>query len=469
MNDYRYSFDEKLCREYLTREGDVTIIRDIAKQLPLISDILDGDVFIDCPTGNLDLAIVVAEATPHGKKPLYSECPVGKLAWRDNEPAALRTLYSGITGRDIRGTSQESFPIQQVTVPIWGSLPSPIGVLIREFGVNAEHTAERKLELIESASSGFTDAVYSLWSQNVNFSEVLSEAVLLFDKDGIVTYCNKEATKLYRRLGYREPLIGMNFGNVVLSEEQFHECIKKVYELKEITMGNLSLEVKFFRQEEKKGEDIGLCMIVHDVTGIKSKERQLRFQSFVINEMNHRIKNNLQMVASVLGIQSLTIDDKTVKQMFNESISRVLSIAAVHDALAISETEKIEIKPLIERICCNIANLTLLKYEINGTSIVISAEKASAFGLVINELVQNVVKHVQPPKNEDKRVVITIIPGNKYITVEISDNGTGFPESPIRGLGLQLVQRLVTEVLAGKIDINNGKRGSIICLTFVDQ
>ena len=134
---------KKLCQAYtnLTKE-DIEILENLNTFLPLLSETHGGDVFIDCKTWDSNAAIVVAEALKPGTS--YKETVVGKLAYRENEPAALRTLSTGVRTLRLSGVSQENNPILQTTTAIKNQ-DKVIGVLIIENDVSEEFIEKNKL------------------------------------------------------------------------------------------------------------------------------------------------------------------------------------------------------------------------------------------------------------------------------------------------------------------------------------
>ena len=107
----------KLCEKFTTlNESDIQLLYNVNEFLPLISQVTNGDVFIDCMTREPDTAIVVAEAKK--KKSLYKKNVVGEFALRENEPAVLRTMDTGLTTRELKGISQENIPIEQSVTAI---------------------------------------------------------------------------------------------------------------------------------------------------------------------------------------------------------------------------------------------------------------------------------------------------------------------------------------------------------------
>ena len=123
----------KLCKKYTElNESDIQKLEKISENLPIVADLVRADVFIDCVTSDPNAAIVVAEAKPSTYTSMYEYSVVGELAYRKNEPAALRTLEIGMPTRDLKAITQENKTVRQNVVPIYNDSNQVIGVLIME-------------------------------------------------------------------------------------------------------------------------------------------------------------------------------------------------------------------------------------------------------------------------------------------------------------------------------------------------
>lgn len=193
---------------------------------------------------------------------------------------------------------------------------------------------------------------------------------------------------------------------------------------------------------------------------------EVSLDAVTIREMNHRVKNNLQTVASLLNIQSSNIKDPEIKALFTDSISRIKSIADVHDQLAKTYGETVDIFNLTEKICKDIQDLSGIEYELTGDKVLVKSTQASAVGLIINELVENVVKHCEPVEEENKKVFIAINAFDRYINITVNDNGKGFEEGYSKNIGMKLIERLVKETLKGTIELKKVQEKSIISIVF---
>lgn len=456
MKRKKYTYDRILCMKCLNgNEQNITIIDNLAKQLSMIANLMDANVFIDCVKWDTREYMVVAEAIPDGKEPLYRECPVGEIALPENEPAVHRSVTQGMISRDILGKSQESFPIRQAVVPIFASNKKVIGVLLREYRVDSE----QKLEFLKNVSSGIGDSLYSTWNLDDNIVKEMREAVLIIDQAETIIFCNHEAEKIFEKNNETTKLIGQKINEIGILKENFPE-LKGVCSVR---VNNNEYEINYFYKDDNRY----LCLIIHDITKECQMEKERRQQQFMLNEMNHRIKNNLQAIASFLNMQSYKTDDEKVKELFQESVNRVLAIGDVHNMLLNVENQKVDIILLTKKICINISQLSDMDYCIEGESIYIDGSKASIYGMVINELIQNSAKHTIPPKGMRKKIQICIYEGNENIYVDITDNGKGIPENFKEGMGISLVRKMVMERLDGSITFLTKECGSIASLYFL--
>lgn len=191
-------------------------------------------------------------------------------------------------------------------------------------------------------------------------------------------------------------------------------------------------------------------------------------KTMMMNETHHRVKNNLQMVNTLLRLQSSKIVDEEIISMFKETRSRVMAIAALHERMYQLDTiQSISAKEYITRLTNDIVeNFTVdkkIKTQIEVEEIDISTQIMIPLSLVINEIITNSLKYAF---NENEEGIISVklsSQGNK-IKLLIGDNGSGFSyESQKGGLGAKLIQSFVKQI-GGTIEpiIGNGTSYEII-------
>jgi len=204
-----------------------------------------------------------------------------------------------------------------------------------------------------------------------------------------------------------------------------------------------------------------------DITERKSAEEKieasLKEKEILLREIHHRVKNNMQIVSSLLMLQSYNIEDKKYKDMFIESQTRIYSMALIHEKLFQSESiAQINFKEYIEGIISNIFESycikSNIKIDINVENIPINIDYAVPCGLIINELVTNSLKYAFPDERNGKIQISVKSNDNKMIHLSISDDGIGIPKDmdirKTKSLGLHLVTALAESQLHGKIILN---------------
>lgn len=344
-----------LCREHSDlSDEDIGKIEHLALSLENIADLLAADVFINCRTRDPDVAIVVAQACSTNAESLYSGSVVGQFAWREKEPAVIRTLNVGMPTMDMRGVTQEDRNVRQSVSPIKNGEGEVIAALIAETDVTEKIRAERKLtaltqstgQLVERGAGKATDQ---------GLPDYVTDGVVIFDRSGICTYVNPVAERIYRKLGYLERLEGLSFSNLAFHGVTFEDILaRNELILDDFEVGNFAFHIRYTHIRTpyikvRSGTRSGVVMLINDVTEVRDKEKELVLKAVAISEIHHRVKNNLQTIASLLKLQARRIDDPVAKTAFNESISQVLSIAATHELLAGEGRDHVDLKAKIGR------------------------------------------------------------------------------------------------------------------------
>jgi two-component sensor histidine kinase len=225
---------------------------------------------------------------------------------------------------------------------------------------------------------------------------------------------------------------------------------------------------------------IGSCVDISEIRRSREQlEISLKEKVVLLKEIHHRVKNNLQIISSLLNLQSAYIGDNEVKEIFIESQNRVKSMALIHEKLYLSgNLSEINFSEYLRELITNLLNsyrnkLSSIDLEIKIDNLELNVDFSVNLGLVINELVTNTLKHAFPDGNgsggtkSKLYVLLNVIDKSKFKII-LKDNGCGFPETldfrNTQSLGMQLVVSLVDQ-LKGKIELNrNG--GTEFILTF---
>jgi len=195
----------------------------------------------------------------------------------------------------------------------------------------------------------------------------------------------------------------------------------------------------------------------------------------ILTEIHHRIKNNLQMVASILNMQARRTSDEATKNTFKENVGRVLSFAAIHEIMTSNGLEEeLSILELIGKVHRNIVIYSnheekRIMIRTEGSDFLVSADNASSIALVVNELLANAVEHAFADRVNGS-IVVSVNHGSQYSSVLVSDDGNGFSfiDSSKKSLGLAIVEMTVKERLKGKLSIFSDRHGSRVRFDFLN-
>ena len=221
---------------------------------------------------------------------------------------------------------------------------------------------------------------------------------------------------------------------------------------------------------------MGALLTVHDETEVRRKERELKVKSAMIQEIHHRVKNNLQVIAALLRMQARRSESEEVRRALNDSVARILSVAVVHEFFAQQEAKIINIRDVSQRIVNHTRQGILhldkrIRLTLSGPGIYLPAQQATTCALIINELLQNAVEHGYERK-PGGTISVDLKDDGDRVVIAVVDDGQGLPEDfsleQADSLGLQIVQTLVHDDLKGQFELREGDGVSAI-VTFPKQ
>jgi two-component sensor histidine kinase/putative methionine-R-sulfoxide reductase with GAF domain len=177
-------------------------------------------------------------------------------------------------------------------------------------------------------------------------------------------------------------------------------------------------------------------------------------------EIHHRVKNNLQTVASLLRLQARSTDEIDPREALEHSVNRILAIAAVHEVLTERRDEDVDLAALIDRL-----RAMLVQGVGGGKQVTSSLEpvnlpgaRATALALVFSELLQNALEH------GGDRIEVALTTRDDEVLLSIADDGTGVGAGDVSGTGLSIVRALVRDELRGTLELRShgGTRADVV-------
>ena len=301
-----------------------------------------------------------------------------------------------------------------------------------------------------------------------NLVETTPDMIWEIDKDGRFTYISPQSTDI---LGYTpEELVNKNMFTLVDPEaigrikKTFNTHILNSNKINTLEVPayrrdgkELTLEIRSVKASDNKDNFEGFQGIAHDITENTKVTDQLKTsikeKDTLLQEIHHRVKNNMQIISSLLNLQITYLDDEEAVNLLKESQNRVRSMAIIHEKLYQSnDFTKINLTEYINSLVNGLFYSYSMKKTINSIinveNVELNIETAVPVGLILNELVSNSLKHGFKKGNGEVYIKLKTV-DDKYEMV-VGDNGTGFPKDldfrKTESLGLQLVNNLVNQI-----------------------
>src|SRR5882757_4373772 len=309
----------------------------------------------------------------------------------------------------------------------------------------------------------------------------VGDGLLRVEPDGTILYASPNALSAFRRLGVTGNVLGEPIDTLTstIADDPFDASDLAAAVRDAVDGGNpTGLEVDgggatvAFRALplHPRGEVLGALILMHDVTDVRRRDRQIMSKDATIREIHHRVKNNLQTVAALLRLQARRVAQPEARSALEESMQRISSIALVHDTLSVSVDEAVPFDEIVDRLLAMLADVTgsagRLRLRRDGTFGEVPAEIATALVLVLTELVQNAVEHAFPARDggrEGGTVEVSAWRARGRMTVRGSDDGVGLPPGVAADksdrLGLQIVRTLVSAELRGSLELRSREDG----------
>lgn len=457
-------------------DNDVEWLHRLASDGQLLADLASADIVLWVATNDGSF-VAVAHARPSGAATLFYRDIVGepvRQQWRTQVRGAFDS------GEIVDSSSPDWFeetPTRLRAVPIVrergkdGNRPPVIGVLTRHSNLGEARTPSRQQITFDEcandlfrmiASSEFPDPAAPTSPRRG--APRASDGLLRIDVDGIATFASPNALSAFNRMGFDDELEGESLAEVTTrilpSTRQVDESLPVVVtgrapwrtdiEARGVTVSLRAIPLK------DHGTRIGAIILCRDVSELRHQEQELITKDATIREIHHRVKNNLQTVASLLRIQARRTHSDEARDALSQAMRRVDAIAVVHDTLAQGLTQTVDFDEVFHRVLKLVAEVaaapnTRARTVSSGHFGVLPSEYATPLALALTEVVTNAVEHGLAGK--EGTVTIDAVRTDENLHVSVHDTGHGLPEGRIgQGLGTQIIRTLIHGELGGTIE-----------------
>lgn len=460
-------------------DADIEWLHLLIADFQLLADLAFADLVLWIPTLEGGF-IAVAHSRPSSSATLFYRDFVGQAI----KPDWLDQVTEAHTTNTIVESSApdwyEETPTRVRAVPVCRprrtesgeSAPAaPIAVMTRHSNLNeARNPSRQELtfnecanELFEMIAAGeFPDLGAPTGPRRG--APRASDGLIRLDPDGVVTFASPNGLSAFNRMGFAGELEGETLIEVTAAVASdalnVDESLPLVVsgrapwrtdiEARGVTVSLRAIPLK------RRGTRTGAIVLCRDVTELRHHEQELLTKDATIREIHHRVKNNLQTVASLLRIQARRSHSPEARDALNHAMRRVGAIAVVHDTLSEGLSQNVDFDVVFDRILMLIAEVasthnTKAHPTFTGSFGELPSAYATPLALALNELVTNAVEHGLAGREGE--VLITAERTASTLTVVVRDDGVGLPEGKVgAGLGTQIVRTLIQGELSGTID-----------------
>ncbi|MCT7660971.1 sensor histidine kinase [Mycobacterium deserti] len=426
--------------------------------------------------------VCVAQIRPNTAPTVLLADAVGTANSAEEMPVVADAFASGAIGRQTPAGQQDSFGLNVEAVPVRYK-NDVVAVLTHKTALG-----DRNASPLESAYLDCASDLLLMLSEGTfpnvgdlamsRSSPRVGDGFIRLDETGVVTFASPNAISAYHRMGLSAELEGHNLVTVTrpLISDPF-EAQELANHVRDSLSGGSSMRMEVDAGGAAvllrtlplvvHGAAVGAAVLIRDVTEVKRRDRALLSKDATIREIHHRVKNNLQTVASLLRLQARRTNNAEGREALIESVRRVSSIALVHDALSMSVDEEVNLDEVVDRILPIMNDVATVDTPIRinrvGDLGVLDADRATAMIMVITELVQNAIEHAFDTSTRQGCVTIRSERSARWLDVVVHDDGRGLPAGfsleKSDSLGLQIVRTLVSAELDGSLGMHESATG----------
>ena len=469
-----YGVPNKANIEWLTR---------LQSEWQLVADLLFADLVLWVPTKDGSF-VAAGHARPSSAATVFYRDISGQAIrkeWLATVKQAFETaqIVEQKSSDTVAGlpTRFSAIPVQKESAD-QGDTSGPIAVITRHTNLSESRTPNKiqlnyvscGKELLAMITEGtFPD--YSSPTGRRRGAPRANDGLLRLDVDGNVSFASPNGLSAFSRLGIEGEIEGKSLAEVatkiVKAQSTVDESLPLVLtgkapwradlESKDVTLSVRSIPLI------KAGARTGAIVLCREITELRRQEQQLLTKDATIREIHHRVKNNLQTVASLMRIQMRRTTSDEAKEALEQAIRRVSAIALVHNTLAEGFSDEVNFDEVFEssmRLVGELANDSSreIKLRIEGKFGQLDSELATPLAVALTEVVTNAASHGLG--EHGGTILITPRQTAKQLSIEVEDNGVGFEKDAIgKGLGTQIIKTLIEGELRGKISWFSPKDG----------
>jgi len=416
--------------------------------------------------------VVLAQVRPTTGPTSYPEDLVGRVVDEVERPLVARTWHLAEITSGIAPLLDSTERARLQCVPVRHE-SRPIAVVSREAATALARRPgelERQyLDVFDRLARMIADGTFPFERGELELEDAprVGDGVAVIDRDRRVRFVSPNAVSALHRMGIHAYITGQQLRDVGVDQSAIDAAFRsRTPVMVELQRGEASVLVHVIPLLE--GADVaGGIVMVRDVTDLRHRDRMLVSKDATIREVHHRVKNNLQTIAALLRLQARRLQSDEARAALEESERRIRSIAVVHETLSRDASDVVAFDDIVQPLTRLIEETAAgpearIHFVVDGDAGDLPGELATPLAVVLNELLQNAVDHAfprQPGACVEGTVRVELAREGDDVVVDVVDDGVGLPDDfdlmTGAGLGLSIVQTLVTSEMDGEIEVRD--------------
>ncbi|WP_203338393.1 sensor histidine kinase [Nocardioides limicola] len=459
---------------------DVAWLQSLLADWQIIADLSFADLVLWLPDQDGRGFWAGAQKRPTTGPTAFVDDLIGTFLPTGRRPMVDQAWSTGRLVRDGDPEWRDDVPVRVEAIPVRRA-DTVIAVIARTTNLIGFRTPSRLelsyLQAADDLTRMISRGAFPVPGQRSDHADTprVGDGFIRVDAGGRVVYASPNATSVYHRLGHSDDLTGDLLADVTRAlvpprrrtdEETLSAVLGgRVHRDTELGGGSVTLVLRSIPLRPA-GEHVGALILLRDVTELRRRDRELITKDATIREIHHRVKNNLQTVAALLRLQARRVTEPSARHALEEAVSRVGSIALVHETLSQTDEEHVEFDSIADRLGRMVTDVGASRARVlrRGSFGVLPAEVATPLAMVLTELLQNAVEHGWPLTDDaDGQILVEADTLVGRLHVRITDDGQGLPEGfdldTSVSLGLSIVRTLVESELGGQLALGSAASG----------
>lgn len=449
----------------------------------VLSDLSFADLLLFVPvSGSETKYVVLGQMRPTTSQTLHRDDLVGSVIDEVDRPLVARAYRQGeIVEGEVAAEHHERARSQCIPVRRQGEV---LGVLCREAALTVgRRTGELErtyVETFDRFARMIVNGTFPFEGDETDDSESprVGDGVTLLDAGGRIEYASPNAINALHRMGINTNSEGMRLEELGIEQRAVATSFATGLPVTEEVERRPDVIVQLRCLPLLDGEKVtGAIVLMRDVTDLRRRDRLLLSKDATIREVHHRVKNNLQMISSLLRLQARRLESDDGRLALAEAERRLQAIARVHDILSREGMEQVPFDEIVDDLVRVAADSAFsieqaVEFAVQGEVGDLPAPVATPLAVVLQEVLQNAIEHAfVTDRGEPQiggRIELNLSNDGLTALIVVTDNGRGLPEgftiesSP--SLGLSIVRSLVSGQLNGTIDMHRTAKGTEVVL-----